>query len=94
MVEASDFKFGMQFDFCKAHHKITPRGKSRPGHGLGELPKIFQLPFNIFATAEASDIKFGMQFGFSKAHYKKLHPEEKWAWPWVRRVPQDFRVPL
>ena len=27
MAEASDFKFGMQLGFAKAHHKITPRGK-------------------------------------------------------------------
>jgi len=25
--EASDFKFGMQLGFVKAHHKTTPRGK-------------------------------------------------------------------
>jgi len=25
--EASDFKFGMQLGFTKAHHKITPREK-------------------------------------------------------------------
>jgi len=25
--EASDFKFGTQLGFAKAHHKITPRGK-------------------------------------------------------------------
>jgi len=27
-AEASDFKFGKQLRFAKAHHKITPRGKS------------------------------------------------------------------
>jgi len=26
-AEASDFKFGMQLGFAKAHHKITPRKK-------------------------------------------------------------------
>ena len=25
-AEASDFKFGTQFGFSTAHHKITPRG--------------------------------------------------------------------
>jgi len=43
-AEASDFKFGMQFGFSKAHHKITPRGKSGRGPGLGELPKIWGSP--------------------------------------------------
>jgi len=40
-AEASDFKFGTQLVFAKAHQKITPRGKSGRGLGLGELPKIF-----------------------------------------------------
>jgi len=26
-AEASDFKFGVQLWFAKAHHEITPRGK-------------------------------------------------------------------
>jgi len=38
-AEASDFKFGMQFEFSQAHYKITPRGKRR-GPELGELPQI------------------------------------------------------
>jgi len=25
---------------------------------------------------------------------KKSHPEEKWAWPWAREAPQNFRVPF
>jgi len=33
MAEASDFKFCTQLGFAKAHHKITPRGKS--GVALG-----------------------------------------------------------
>jgi len=51
MAEASDFKFGTQLGFAKAHHKITPRRKSGDGLGLGELPKIFGFPYNISATA-------------------------------------------
>jgi len=50
-AEASDFKFGMQLVFAKAHHKITPREKSGGGHGLGELPENWGFPFNISATA-------------------------------------------
>jgi len=33
MAEASDFKFGTQLGFAKAHNKITPVGKS--GMALG-----------------------------------------------------------
>ena len=37
---ASDFKFGMQLGFAKAHHKITRRRKGGRGPGLAELPKF------------------------------------------------------
>jgi len=40
---ASDFKFGRQLGFAKAHHKITPR-KERGDFGLGKLPKILGFP--------------------------------------------------
>jgi len=42
-AEASDIKFGVLLGFAKAHHKITPRGKSGRDLGLGELPKIWGL---------------------------------------------------
>jgi len=45
-AEASDFKFGTQLGFAKTHHKITPRGKSGCGLGLGELLKILGFLFN------------------------------------------------
>jgi len=50
MAEASDFKFGTQFEFAKAHHKRKPRGKSGQNLGLGELPNIFGFPCNISET--------------------------------------------
>jgi len=68
--EASDFKFGMQLRFAKAHQKITPRENSGGGLGLRELSNILGFPYNIFAIARASDFKFGMQLGFAKAHHK------------------------
>jgi len=37
-AEASDFKFGIQLGFAKAHHKITPRRKVGGGLGLKEIP--------------------------------------------------------
>ena len=69
-AEASDFKFGTQLEFAKAHHKITPRGKSGHGLGLGELPNILGFPYNISATAGASDFKFGTHLEFAKSHDK------------------------
>ena len=44
---ASDFKFGAQLGFAKAHHKITRRRKGGRGPGLGEFPKIWGFPFHI-----------------------------------------------
>jgi len=70
MAEASEFKFGMQLGFAKAHHKITPRGKNKSGLGLEELPKIWGFTFDISAMDEASEFKFGMLLAFAKAHYK------------------------
>ena len=89
MAEASEFKFGMQLGFAKAHHKITLRGKS----GLLELPKILGFPFYISATAEASDFKFCIQLEFAKAHHK-ITPAEKWAWPLVRGASQKCGFPF
>ena len=45
-AEASDFKFGAQLGFAKAHahHKITRRRKDGRGPGLEELPKIWGFP--------------------------------------------------
>jgi len=40
--EASDFKFGVQLRFVKAHHQIPL--KCGCGHWLGELPKILGFP--------------------------------------------------
>jgi len=78
MAEASEFKFGMQLEFAKAHREITPSGKSGHGPGLGKLPKILGSPFNIYATVEASEFKFGMQLKFAKGH-QKITPRKKWA---------------
>jgi len=42
--EASDFKFGAQLGFAKAHHKITRRRKEGHSPELGELPNIWGSP--------------------------------------------------
>ena len=82
--EASDFKFGMQLRFAKAHHQNP---------GLGELPDICGFPFNISATAKASDFKYGTQLGFAKARHK-ITPRGKWAWPWARGASQNLGFPI
>ena len=60
----------LSLPFAEAHHKITPRGKSGHGLGLGELPNILGFLYNISATAGASDFRFGKQLEFVKAHHK------------------------
>jgi len=85
-AEASDFKFGTLLGFAKAHHKVTPRGKSVRGPGLGKLPNILGFPYNISATAEANDFNFGTQYGFAKPIIKS-HREKKWWLPWAREAP-------
>ena len=64
--EASDFKFGMQLAFAKAHHQIP----------LEEKVGLF---FNISATAEASDFKFGIQLGFAWPHHKITPRGKVWV---------------
>jgi len=73
MAEDSDFNFGTQFGFAKAHHKITPIGKSGRGIGLGKLPKMLGFPYNISAMAEAGNFKISTLLGFAKAHHKIPH---------------------
>jgi len=41
MAKASDFKFGIQLGSAKAHHKITPIGKSGCDLGLGSSQKYW-----------------------------------------------------
>jgi len=94
MAEASEFKFGMQLGFAKAHQTITPRGKSGCGPGLGELPKISRAPFNISATAEASDFKFGMLLGFAKAHHKITRRGKSRHGPVLLELPKILGFPF
>jgi len=95
MAKASDFKFGKQLGFAKAHHKITPREKKWEWPWARGAPKILLFHFNIYTMAKAIDFKFGTQFGFAKAHYKKKpHLEEKWAWPLVREAPIYLGFPF
>jgi len=61
---ASDFKFGMQFRFSKAHLQIIR------GFPFWLIP-IFKNKFSYISVVdEASDVKFGKPLGFSKAHHK------------------------
>ena len=85
----SDFKFGMQLGFAKAHHIITHRRKGGPGPGLGELTKISRFPsiFTQWLKLGTSNLVHSLRL---PRRTIKPHPEEKWAWPWVREAPIYF----
>jgi len=89
----SDFKFGAQLGFTKAHHKITRKRKGGHGGGLGQLPKICWLPLNIYTVAETSDFKFIHSLGLPRPIIKS-HPKEMWAWPWASGASQNFVILL
>jgi len=67
--KASEFKFGLQLGFAKAHHYIPPEEKWLWLWTRG-APQNVGFSFYISATAEASDFKFCLQLGFAKAHHK------------------------
>jgi len=46
-AEASNFKYGMQLRFAKAHHKTIPREKRGRGLLLGKLSNIWDYPLVI-----------------------------------------------
>jgi len=62
------------FVSSSAHHK-TPKGKSRRGPGLGELPNIWGFPFITSAMAEANDFNFYVLLAFNKARHKNTPME-------------------
>jgi len=76
MVEASDFKFGTQLGFAKAHHKITPIGKIGGGLGLGELVKILGFTYNITATAGLATSNLASSWSLPRPIIKS-HAEER-----------------
>jgi len=51
MAGASDFKFGTQLGFAKAHHKTTPKEKWAWPWAM-EVQKYLGFPLNISAMAK------------------------------------------
>ena len=93
MAEASDFKFGTQLGFAKAHHEITPREKRGGGLGLEKLPKILGFPIIFMQRLglRTSNLVYNTDLPRPTI---KLHPQEKWAWPWARETPNIWGSPL
>jgi len=85
---ASDFKFGTQLGFAKAHDEITRRRKGRLGPGLAELPKIRGFPSSL---RNGSNLVHNL--GLPRPTIKP-HSEEKWVWPWAREAFKYFGFPF
>jgi len=73
---ASDFKFGMQLGFAKAHHKITRRRKGGHGPGLGKLPKFGGSPAIFTQWLNLATLNLIHSLGLPRPIIKS-HPEEK-----------------
>jgi len=74
------------FTLSKAHHKITPAGKSGYGIGLGSSPKFWGFACNISATAKASNFKINVRLGFAKARHKIPHRRKSGCGPGLEEL--------
>ena len=92
-AEASDFKFGTQPGFAKAHHKITPRWKKWVWPWARGNPQNLGFPFNISTMSEAIDFKFCTQLGFPNAHHKITPIRKSWFGLELGELPKILGVP-
>jgi len=76
MAGASEFKFGAQLWFAKAHHKITRIRKGERGPGLGELLKIWGSPLIFTQWLKLAISNLVHSLGFPSPIIKS-RPEEK-----------------
>ena len=88
-AEASDFKFGTQLGFAKAHHKITPRGKSGCGLELGSSPKFWGFPIIFLQRLKLATSNLECSWDLPRPTIKS-HPEEKLAWRLAREGPKNW----
>jgi len=93
IIEASDFKFGTQLEFAKAHHKITPIGKRGHGLGLGSAPQFCGSTSIFTQWLKVGTSNFVDNLGLPGPTIKP-HPEETLAWTWVRKAPIYLRFPF
>jgi len=76
MAGASDFIFGMQLEFAKAHDKITRRRKGRHGPGLEVFPDIWGFPSIFIQRLKLATSNLVHNLGLPRA-IKKPHPGGK-----------------
>jgi len=95
----SDFKFGTQLGFAKAHHKIPPRKKEGvwfydgPWLCAGELPKSLGSSIIFLQRLGLATSNIARSWGLPRLIIKS-HAKKGWAWPLARGALQNLGVPL
>jgi len=74
--EASDFKFGLQLRFAKAHHEIPLEEKVDVALGYESSPKLGASPLIFLQWLNLATSNLVHSFSLPR-HIIKLHPEEK-----------------
>jgi len=69
----------VQLGYAKAHHTITPIGKSGCGLGLGSSPEFWGSPI-IFLQR--------LKLGFAMAHHKIPHRRKSGRGPGLEELPK------
>ena len=93
-AEASDYKFGMHLRFAKAHHKITPKGKSGLGPELGISLIFWGTPVIFLQSLKLATLNLVRGLGLPRAIIK-LHPEKKCGrGPGLGKLPKILGFPF
>jgi len=70
MTKASDFKFGTQLGFAKAHYKITPIGKVDVALGYGSSQKFRGSPLIFVQQLKLATSNLACNFGWPRPTIK------------------------
>ena len=87
IAEARGFKFGKQLGFTN-YQVPSPnptRTKNGCGSGLRELPKILGPPLIFLQRLKLAASNLVHSLGLPRPIIKS-HPEDQWAWFWVREA--------
>ena len=79
--------------FQNAHHKITPKGKSGRGPGLGELPNILESPLIFLQRLKPATSNLVHSLGLPKL-IKNYTQRKKWAWPVLGELTKSLGFPF
>ena len=94
MAEASDFKFGTQLGFAKAHHKITPDRKKWVCPWASEAAQNILVTLQLFTQwLKLGTLNLAYSLSLPTSTIKP-HAKEKWTWSWVRETPMYLGFPF